>query len=101
MKQLTGKATIKLVPSSATINVIKANVPKAIYSLGEGLNVAGSTPAVVTLCREAALEVSLLSSSRLWSSSRWMTETRGARAFPVASVASSSNFDSIADMGKR
>lgn len=57
--ELTGNATLKLVPSSATINVMTANVPKAIYNLGDGLKVAGSTPAVVTLCRDSGLEISL------------------------------------------
>lgn len=87
-KRLTGKATLRLVPSNATINVITDSVPKAIYNLGDGLNVAGSTPAVVTLCRNSGLEVSLQSSS--W----WIMETCGAR---TASLASLLGFGSIAD----
>ena len=57
MEKPTGRATDKLVPSSATMSVITASVPKARYNLNVGLNSASGTggmPADFTCCKERA-----------------------------------------------
>ena len=71
-KELTGKATDKLVPSRATMSVITANVPKARYNLAVGLNSASDTggmPVDFTCCKEYADLTSCkeCSGDNLWS----------------------------------